>query len=444
MFKKYFSMIIIECFISIGLKSQQLAWIDTINYSISADGIASDNSGGIYITGKFSTGNAYVGVYLNKYSDAGNLLWSDTTKNTVMAETGGVSIDNNNNVYTIVKYGANSKIGNVVYPPGMYLVKRSPAWQVLWIINQNYDQPFDIKTDSANNIFVSAAISNSIKKYNSSGNLQSTIPKVGYISFDGSNNLYILSDSLQKYEPNGNLLWTYVGVGSGSKLIVDTDGNCYIIETGSNFYTPLTKISPAGELVWCVSLSFSGRIAAASCENDNLVGFCDNDNNIYLAGGYGADQNVQGVELRKIDGGGNTLNVYQIPNSQLIRPTGITKKGNNIYISAYKILNYQACLLKITGPDISTSIKESQKQGFLSISPNPSSQAFALSYKNEEGTPADIKVFDQLGKVVYTKSIKRHGGELNEIIDLTNFGKGVYLLEITGAKTKGTRRLVVD
>jgi len=48
----------------------------------------------------------------------------------------------------------------------------------------------------------------------------------------------------------------------------------------------------------------------------------------------------------------------------------------------------------------------------------------------------NLKVCDASGKCIY---LKNFSGELSETIDLSNFAKGIYIIEVAGTRTKEQR-----
>jgi Secretion system C-terminal sorting domain len=67
----------------------------------------------------------------------------------------------------------------------------------------------------------------------------------------------------------------------------------------------------------------------------------------------------------------------------------------------------------------------------LLASPNPSANGiFELRLKNFDAKTLEIKVFDAVGQLVFSKSIGRVSGDLTEQINLKNQTSGVYFLQV--------------
>lgn len=72
----------------------------------------------------------------------------------------------------------------------------------------------------------------------------------------------------------------------------------------------------------------------------------------------------------------------------------------------------------------------------ISVFPNPTNGQITISIKGEWEFPVSIKVYSILGQLILEKSVAFAISKL----ELSNYGSGVYYLEVTnGAKTKRTR-----
>ena len=78
----------------------------------------------------------------------------------------------------------------------------------------------------------------------------------------------------------------------------------------------------------------------------------------------------------------------------------------------------------------------------LSASPNPSTTGiFDVRLKNFEAKSLTIKVFDVVGKEVFSKSMGAFSGDLSEQINLKNQASGVYFLQVQTEKRNYSLRL---
>lgn len=95
-------------------------------------------------------------------------------------------------------------------------------------------------------------------------------------------------------------------------------------------------------------------------------------------------------------------------------------------------------------PLIATSIKTNELESNLNIFPNPNSSVFVVNYKSTEQGLVVLKIYNVLGECVYSKDFKNYSGEINEIVDLTKNGRGIYQLEIINGEKKSCKSIVVQ
>lgn len=86
---------------------------------------------------------------------------------------------------------------------------------------------------------------------------------------------------------------------------------------------------------------------------------------------------------------------------------------------------------------------------------NVTNKEVSISRSNENGVekihvkvvqqrPTQLAVIDLAGKQVYTSELTTFGGVFNEEIDLSENGRGMYLLKISQGKKMVTRKIVID
>lgn len=85
-----------------------------------------------------------------------------------------------------------------------------------------------------------------------------------------------------------------------------------------------------------------------------------------------------------------------------------------------------------------TSTSESTLEN-LQVLPNPSNGQFNL--RGFVSSSATVTVHDMMGRVIYNKAFNQN--EINEMIDLTSFEEGVYILNIETAEGAVSKRVVI-
>ena len=89
-----------------------------------------------------------------------------------------------------------------------------------------------------------------------------------------------------------------------------------------------------------------------------------------------------------------------------------------------------------------SGISYQYQSGLLSVYPNPSTGRFVISSKQLNGASSTIQVIDAHGKQVLLSADVLNDQE-GVVIDLSNFNKGVYLLQVITDQITVTERLVI-
>lgn len=80
----------------------------------------------------------------------------------------------------------------------------------------------------------------------------------------------------------------------------------------------------------------------------------------------------------------------------------------------------------------------------IDIYPNPSREVFNVNFIIEEKENLSVKIFNMLGKEIYSNNIEQFIGEYNKQINLNNYPKSIYLLEIKTNSNIIKRKLVLQ
>lgn len=93
-----------------------------------------------------------------------------------------------------------------------------------------------------------------------------------------------------------------------------------------------------------------------------------------------------------------------------------------------------------------TGIKETSSIGVsYNLFPNPNRGTSTLTIVSETNSPLILEVTDVLGKSVYKETIQARSSQQSDYrIDLSRFGKGMYLLTLSNDKGSTSEKIVVD
>ena len=265
-------------------------WTEQLGTSSKDDGtsVTTDSSGNIYMTG-FTTGgldgNTNSGgtdMFLVKYNSTGTKQWTKQLGTSSLDYGNGITSDSSGNIY-VTGITSGGLDGNTIYGKNdMFLVKYNSSGTKQWtkqLGTSSSDEGRGITTDSSGNIYVTGVIGSGdifLVKYDSSGTKQwtkqlgtskgdhgngvttdssgniyvtgYTIGLENYIGLDGNTSLGSLDIFLVKYNSSGTKQWTkQFGTSSmdeGTGVTTDSSGNIYV--TGSTYLGGLDGNTSSG------------------------------------------------------------------------------------------------------------------------------------------------------------------------------------------------------
>jgi len=97
-----------------------------------------------------------------------------------------------------------------------------------------------------------------------------------------------------------------------------------------------------------------------------------------------------------------------------------------------------------TQPGIAIKLEGGTAINHLDVYPNPSRDIFNVSFTSEDAQDLEVRVINVVGEVVYTESLSQFIGEYTKQVDLANYTKGVYFLEITTNNGVINKKLILQ
>jgi hypothetical protein len=88
---------------------------------------------------------------------------------------------------------------------------------------------------------------------------------------------------------------------------------------------------------------------------------------------------------------------------------------------------------------------ENEAQVFhpVKVVPNPANENFMLEYSSPATGTAQVKIFDMIGKEVYSEDLNKSTTDLKASFNVANYAKGVYNVSVIMGKQKDTAILIV-
>lgn len=255
-------------------------------------------------------------IFLRKYNVNGALQWTRQFGTSGTDDNADIALDSNNNIYTLTQDGAN----------GSFVIRKwNSSGTVLQTIRNTttFFCACWFTLDSLGNIYVSATLEVSGKlvarlyKYSSSGTLvfqknvyvSSSNAITGDIKTDSANNLYILIGDdaigkglyLRKLDSNGTTLWTRLlesnstNGGEFEGLAIDGSNNIYVtsetagafpgFSNAGGYDVSVLKYNASGTRLWASQFGGNG--------NDHSYGIAVSDA-VYVAGSSSSNPNLVG------------------------------------------------------------------------------------------------------------------------------------------------------
>jgi PKD repeat protein/photosystem II stability/assembly factor-like uncharacterized protein len=291
------------------------------------------------------------------------------------------------------------------------------------------------------------------------------------------------------------------GTGSGTLRWWDAPGGGNLVATGGTYSPSITTTT-----TYYVDEDFPAGAAATTGEFDNSIGagayFTANDirglyfdvlqpvvlNTVEVYPNSAGDRTIEVIDPQgntfvdttlyiPAGGGGSvtiTLNFTLYPGTgyfikcrgfvDLFRntagaaypytSTGINVTGSNAGASGYYYFfyNWQYNLITCntaraacTATDTCSATGLSNVSGLsaLEIYPNPSNGVFSLKFNTSVTDNYTVKVTNTLGQEVYEEKLNTFSGKYAKAIDISTFGKGVYMLSIVNSENKAVKRVMV-
>ncbi len=311
-------IIIIYFSLAVSSFSQFREWVKTYNGSGNstdeANFIAADPQGNILVCGQTVTTGSNYDICIIKYSPSGTQLWTAVYNGTSNSydEPAGLAVDNSGNVYVTGKTlgGGNYDAVTVKYNSAGVL-----QWVQTWGgAGNSEDEASSVFADNLGNVYITGNTVTSGQgynyitvKYNSAGVLQwakqynNPVNSGDYASFiaGDANNVYVTGTSVGagtgsdfltiKYNSNGDSLWTarYSGTTSINEIpygfAVDAGGNVYVTGmtqgSGSGIDYMTIKYNTNGVVQW------QSRYTAPGNTQDIPEGLTiDGSGNVYVTG----------------------------------------------------------------------------------------------------------------------------------------------------------------
>jgi hypothetical protein len=95
--------------------------------------------------------------------------------------------------------------------------------------------------------------------------------------------------------------------------------------------------------------------------------------------------------------------------------------------------------------DPSVGIQENEDVASVSIYPNPTSDNVNINFVSKEDQDVTINVISVDGSLVFAKKLNTKVGQASRTsVDVSNLSSGIYMVQLMGANSSLTQRIVVQ
>ena len=442
-------------------------YTDSNLYASSANAIALDNSGNIYVAGWRTLQNQYQDMVLLKYNSGGSLLWKQSYNGigNVADEALVIKIDNN---YVYIAGYIYNQYGTQDFATLKYSLGGSLLWVKTYGSLFNPDVVRGIDTDPFGNVYVTGEFYGGSTQYDYATikylpdgtqawvvtyDFNDSYDKAAAIDVDEQGNVYVTGGSYNqssmdyatiKYNTSGQLQWAkrYDGPDGGndeaSSIAVDDNGNVFVTGySNSNAAGPdyLTiKYNGQGNSIWTKRYNGNSSSYGDFATKVNL----DTAGDVYVTGyayyGTGRYHDFTTIKYDKLTGVQDWImsydynGLYEYPNALCVDESGSVYVAGSVMFSTNNtnigVVKYsQPTILGVNSQNNQIANDFRLEQNF----PNPFNPSTSISFNMPEAGFVKISVFDISGKLVSTlvNGYKNAGNyELN--FNASNLASGTY------------------
>ncbi|MEO6884569.1 MAG: T9SS type A sorting domain-containing protein, partial [Bacteroidia bacterium] len=92
---------------------------------------------------------------------------------------------------------------------------------------------------------------------------------------------------------------------------------------------------------------------------------------------------------------------------------------------------------------VNTGIATNNLINSFNVFPNPNNGNFEVDFSVSNMDNYTIEIHNAIGQLVYQEYLSNYTGKYAKQINLSNFGKGIYMLSLTNSHNQNIKKLIV-
>ena len=80
----------------------------------------------------------------------------------------------------------------------------------------------------------------------------------------------------------------------------------------------------------------------------------------------------------------------------------------------------------------------------LKIYPNPSKDVFNIVFNSLVSQDLDLKIINSIGQIIFVENLEKFEGEYTHSFNLSEYSKGIYLLELDTDNGRVNKKLILE
>ncbi|HET6991865.1 MAG TPA: T9SS type A sorting domain-containing protein, partial [Bacteroidia bacterium] len=94
--------------------------------------------------------------------------------------------------------------------------------------------------------------------------------------------------------------------------------------------------------------------------------------------------------------------------------------------------------------DCTLGVNAASAENSVNVYPNPNDGVFGLNIQMNTGEKVIVEIYNETGQIVKGMEVTDNTSNYKTTINLSEFGRGIYLVRVTSGKEQLVKRVIVD